>query len=552
MANKRCFIIMPFGGDNDAQRRHSLGVYQSILRPAAEAAGYEAKRADTGQAPGNITADIVQDLASADMVIADLTGGNANVFFELGIRHVLRKSGTVHVVDRSSDIPFDVRQYRVIEYSTHLADIPGVLAEIVEAIRKREDNAARSDNPVHDALVGLPADFRDVSDEERQRQIDSLRETLGRTQRERDELSRRLADLDPVHVGQPYELDIDDMLDHAEDVMKSTGEYVMLRLQEIINSGGRDAFVHELRSVLKSPYLTDNDFMGLAQMCRGLDLTDHRRVILEVANRRYPNEPQVLLALVDAYDDSPEPRFQDRGRLMIEEYLRVERVDGAADPRMLPGLMREAMDNALGLLFNFYFTAGRADWVLSVCESGMSAGYDSAVLGRNLARAFSDLGRMEEAETAFRTNLAKYDDSATFQLFGSFLNNLGRHREAYEQIEAGVISNPTATTYLNLAIEVLNQNLIRSANDEIVIVDRDGALRSAIPIIQAGMTLGGDFADRQRAVHILIRRNALVEAQAIAQGMLLDDGYDASTIKYITRMIALKRSTIALGVPDHG
>ena len=227
---KKCFIIMPFGGDDDVTARQFMGVYQSILKPAAEIAGYVVSRADTKQMPGNITADIINDLASADIVIADLTGGNANVFFELGIRHVLRRSGTVHVVDRNSKIPFDVQQYRVVEYSTHLADIPGVIADIAEAIRRREDNQTRSDNPVHDTLTGLPADFRSLSEDTQLQEIEKLRAALTQVSRERDGIANRLNELDPAGslTKQPTEYDVDEMLDHAEEVMKSTGEYVML------------------------------------------------------------------------------------------------------------------------------------------------------------------------------------------------------------------------------------------------------------------------------------------------------------------------------------
>ncbi|SHN48251.1 hypothetical protein [Cryptosporangium aurantiacum] len=546
---KKCFIIMPFGGsgeDDDETRRHYLGVYQSILKPAAENAGYVVKRADTSAMPGNITKDIIKDLAESDLVIADLTGGNANVFFELGIRHVLHRSGTVHVVDAKSEIPFDVQQYRVVKYSPHLADIPGVTAQIVDAIRKRE-NAAQSDNPVHDTLDDLPADYRDVGEEAQQRELVTLRESLNAVKRERDKLADRLAELDPAGAltGQPSAYDIDEMLDQADEIMKSTGEYVMLRLKEIMEEGGRDAFVTELRAVVKSPYLSDNDFVGLAQMCRSLDLTDHRRVVLEIAHQRYPNTSQIFLALVDAYDDSPAPAMQERGRLMLETYLKVERAAGSAGPTLVadPGI--PLFDHAVGLLFNFYFRAGQPAWVTSVCESVQRSNFASATIDRNYARALADLGRYGDAETAFRAAIERYDDSVTYQFFADYLNKRERHQEAYEQAESGVAAAPTsANALLNLAIDILNHGYVRNAAGEIVHVDDDHALRSAVPLIVAAVNVG-DLADRQSAVGFLVRRNAMHEAQAIAQGVAPQGEYDSSALEHAAANAHKRRGSAA-------
>src|SRR5215207_2752710 len=99
-----CFVIMPYGGKDEQRRKHYLGVYQGIIQPAATEVGLEPKRSDIAGQPGNITRDIVEDLATAEVVIADLSEGNPNVLFELGIRHVLRKSGTIHIVNRDEHI----------------------------------------------------------------------------------------------------------------------------------------------------------------------------------------------------------------------------------------------------------------------------------------------------------------------------------------------------------------------------------------------------------------------------------------------------------------
>ena len=92
--SKTCFVIMPFGKDKDKQSFYT-SVYESIIFPAASKCHYEVNRVDTKPSNvGNITKNIIHDLVYSDIVIADLSEGNANVFYELGIRHAIR-SGTI-------------------------------------------------------------------------------------------------------------------------------------------------------------------------------------------------------------------------------------------------------------------------------------------------------------------------------------------------------------------------------------------------------------------------------------------------------------------------
>ena len=143
---KKCFVIMPIGKEGTEEYDYNIGIYHAIIRPAAEACGYEVKRADLTFETGNIPRQIISDLADADLVIADLSERNANVYFELGIRHVLRRSGTLHVVAEDRALPFDVAQYRAIKYSTHFTKIDPAQKAIQKAIEEKERNPGESDN----------------------------------------------------------------------------------------------------------------------------------------------------------------------------------------------------------------------------------------------------------------------------------------------------------------------------------------------------------------------------------------------------------------------
>jgi len=106
----RAFVLMPFGEAFDP-------VYSGLLEPALAAAGYEVTRADSVIDQQNVLRDIVTGIERADLVVADLTGLNPNVFYELGIAHGLGIA-TILITQALDEVPFELRAYRVKAYST--------------------------------------------------------------------------------------------------------------------------------------------------------------------------------------------------------------------------------------------------------------------------------------------------------------------------------------------------------------------------------------------------------------------------------------------------
>lgn len=97
-------------------------VYESFLVPILTEVGFEVSRADDILSQENILRSIVEAIAACDLVVADLTGLNANVFYELGLAHGLRKP-VVLLAQNIDDVPFDLKSYRVLVYDTHFARI---------------------------------------------------------------------------------------------------------------------------------------------------------------------------------------------------------------------------------------------------------------------------------------------------------------------------------------------------------------------------------------------------------------------------------------------
>lgn len=115
-AMKRCFVIRPIGEDGSDVRRHSTERYEHFIKPICESCGYtHVSFAADGPSNGMITHDVITQIIESDLVIADLTGHNPNAFYELSLRHALRKP-YVCIADRrdSPPLPFDTRDCRAV------------------------------------------------------------------------------------------------------------------------------------------------------------------------------------------------------------------------------------------------------------------------------------------------------------------------------------------------------------------------------------------------------------------------------------------------------
>ncbi len=149
---KLCFVIAPIGDEGTAGRQRSDQVFNHIITPVAKECGYEPIRADKISEPGIITSQVIQHLLDDALVIADLTDRNANVFYELAIRHAVRKP-VVLIIRAGERIPFDVAQSRTIQVDhTDLDSVDRCKKEICKQIRAVERDPGDVDTPLSVAI----------------------------------------------------------------------------------------------------------------------------------------------------------------------------------------------------------------------------------------------------------------------------------------------------------------------------------------------------------------------------------------------------------------
>jgi tetratricopeptide (TPR) repeat protein len=163
-ARPHAFVVMPFGTKKgaDGSIYNFNAIYQQLIKPSLEAAGFESFRADEETVSGDILTDMFQELLLADLVIADMSIDNANVFYELGIRHAFRKRGLVHIQAGRAYMPFDIFNVRTIPYHVNVDGVPdpAFIDKDRQAIVRVARDTWASDidaihSPIYNLLTGL-------------------------------------------------------------------------------------------------------------------------------------------------------------------------------------------------------------------------------------------------------------------------------------------------------------------------------------------------------------------------------------------------------------
>ena len=120
------FILMPFDD-------HLTLIYRNYIQKPLKSKGFVVKRADDIYKPNPILEDIIEEITSADLIIAELTGRNPNVFYELGRAHEKDKY-VIQICQNNEDIPFDLRHIRTIIYKDEPKELEILTQNIIKFI----------------------------------------------------------------------------------------------------------------------------------------------------------------------------------------------------------------------------------------------------------------------------------------------------------------------------------------------------------------------------------------------------------------------------------
>jgi hypothetical protein len=186
-----CFVLMPFGKkaadggltiDFDA-------VYNQAIRPAIGDAGLEPLRADEEMTGGIIHRPMFERLILCPFAVADLTTANANVFYELGVRHAVRPSSTVLLFAEGGRLPFDVTPLRAVPYRLNpdgtLTDAASARAVLAGKLSEARQVAARQDPAADSPIFQLVENFPDIQ----RLKTDAFRDRVDYARKQKDDLA---------------------------------------------------------------------------------------------------------------------------------------------------------------------------------------------------------------------------------------------------------------------------------------------------------------------------------------------------------------------------
>lgn len=149
---KICFVISPIGEEGSEIRERSDQILKHIITSSVEQLNYTIIRADKISEPGIITTQIIEHIVDANLVIADLTDKNPNVFYELAIRHAIRKP-LVQMIKKGEVIPFDVAATRIIQFDLQSLDsVAAAKEEIISQVKSLEAGKSEIHNPISVSL----------------------------------------------------------------------------------------------------------------------------------------------------------------------------------------------------------------------------------------------------------------------------------------------------------------------------------------------------------------------------------------------------------------
>jgi tetratricopeptide (TPR) repeat protein len=314
-----CFVLMPFGKKPDAAGAtiDFDAVYRDVIAPAIRDAGMEPLRADEEVVGGIIHKPMFERLILCEYAVADLTTANANVFYELGVRHAVRKWATVSLFAGTSRLPFDVAMLRALPYGVGADGLPSDAETTRKALAERLRAAMQepaADSPIYQLVENFPDVDHTKTDvfRDRVRIAEGIKERLA--------AARKAKSADAVKA---VETGLEDLMDEDAGVLVD----LLLSYRAVSAWDAMIALVERLPRPLSQTVMVQEQYAFALNRAKRRD--EAERVLQGVLERHGPSsETYGLLGRVhkDHWDDAVKAgeTFAARGHLRkaVDAYLR--------------------------------------------------------------------------------------------------------------------------------------------------------------------------------------------------------------------------------------
>ncbi len=445
---RKCFVIMPIRKEGSPEYKHFRALYDITIRPTLEQAGFHVERGDDVVKGGSIQKQVVERLAEADLVVADMTDLNPNVFWELGVRHALRGSGTFTLIDHErteSGEPFDLQVYRTIRYSGSLEGQGKLRDELTKFAQNLDDDPGGNlDSPVHGFLPSLPYNVIAVAAGSAEAE---LRGELAKLKEKLQEYERRFGAIDGAKhssvTDRPADI-IRDALQELED--GNDPSHLLSEAQAAAEEKDKKKFLTVIQRVVDRPATNvDPDFfLRLAAISDLFGREEVTHAILDHACKGHPTHVRLRRSRLStlAHSHSTTQREIARQELCIEIGI-----DLSGDEIKVPKSMDAESAKLLGIMLDANLRDSRNVEVLRITKAVVAKFPDMAVILRNHARALELNGQRDEALEFYRQALFAPDaDIEAANWLGNTLHNAERRVDALEVYLLACMREPGYST----------------------------------------------------------------------------------------------------------
>jgi tetratricopeptide (TPR) repeat protein len=462
-----CFVIMPIRREGTEEFAHFKALYEYTIKPTLEGVGYHVVRADEVTKAGAITKDVVERLARADLVVADMTDLNPNVFWELGVRHALNGRGTLTLIDekRTSDIPFDLTPYRVIKYAGELLGLGRLKERLTAFAAALKVDAGELDSPVHDWLPILPTRALDATENS---DDGALRQQLADLRRQLKQYERIYGEHDGVETTADIR-PLDVIAQAMEDAASGSDDAgIRRRAAGTVENEDVPEFLAITRQVLQhdANYYAPELFSYMVHCATRLALSRVAEAILDHAHAGHPHASEITENWLATLAHSHDSAQRERARREFERVIGIT-VDSEGNVNA-PEVVSDASTEQLGFMLDACHRDGLHARALRITTALIAKAPDDVKILRNHARALGIEGRIDESFTFYQRAVSspKVDESS-FLWYGSALHNRGRYVDAVESYLLACLKDPNDANYFahvadDISWALVNETEMRS------------------------------------------------------------------------------------------